>query len=79
LPEFHAENSICAIPVCSYVGCMSWQNILTLVIVLGVAVFFVWRSSGSKKHGCNCGCGHEHAPENQKDKAAPDPSIRTRI
>jgi hypothetical protein len=52
---------------------MSWQNILTLAIVLGVAVFFVWRSSGSKKHGhsCNCGCGHEDETETRKDKSAP--------
>ena len=51
---------------------MSWQNILTLVIVLGVAVFFVWRSSGAKKHNhsCNCGCAHEDAAGAPKDKAA---------
>jgi len=49
---------------------MSWQNILTLAIVLGVAIFFVWRSSGKKhSHGCNCGCVHEDDPENQKNKA----------
>jgi hypothetical protein len=66
------ENSICTNPVCRYVGCMSWQNVLTLVVVLGVATVFVWRSSGTKKHnhGCGCGCAHEGDAETQKDKAA---------
>jgi|GEM_PF-1424410 len=52
---------------------MSWQNILALAIVLGVATFFVWRSSGPKNHshGCNCGCGHEDESETRKDKTAP--------
>jgi hypothetical protein len=57
--------SICAIPNCSYVGSM---NFLPLVIVLGIAVFFVWRSSGQKKHehDCGCGCDHEHGAEPKK-------------
>jgi hypothetical protein len=40
--------------------------------VLGVATFFVWRSSGTKKHNrnCNCGCDHAVAAETPKDKAA---------
>lgn len=67
-----AENSICAPADCDYVGGMSWQNILTLVIVLGVAMIFVWRSSGKDhKHGCGCGCAHEDETESKKDKAAP--------
>ncbi|HEY5345968.1 MAG TPA: hypothetical protein VIK62_06450 [Verrucomicrobiae bacterium] len=71
-PRFHAENSICAIWVCRYVGCMNWQQFLTLMIVLGVAVIFVWRSSSPKKHehSHNCGCDHEHDSEKPKDKAA---------
>jgi F0F1-type ATP synthase assembly protein I len=58
-------------PVCRYVGSMNWQNILVLVIVLGVATFFVWRSSGTKKHnhGCNCGCAQEDDAGPQKDQA----------
>jgi hypothetical protein len=56
--------------VCDYVGGMSWQNILTLVIVVGAAIFFVWRSSGTKdhKHGCGCGCAHEDETEAKKEK-----------
>jgi len=51
---------------------MNWPDILTLVMVLGVATFFVWRSSGTKphQHGANCGCGHEDDAAKQKDKAA---------
>jgi hypothetical protein len=51
---------------------MNWQNILTLVVVLGAATFFVWRSSGTKKHNhdCNCGCAHEDETGAQKDKAS---------
>ena len=64
------ENPSCAIWFYDYVASMSWQNILTLVIVLGVAAIFVWRSSGSKdhKHGCHCGCAHENETENKKEK-----------
>ncbi len=67
------ENSICAFGDCDYVGGMSWQNILTLVVVLGVATFFVWRGSGTKdhKHGCGCGCAHGDETEIKKDNAAP--------
>jgi len=66
------ENSICAPAVCDYVGGMSWQNIVTLVVVLGVATFFVWRGSGVKdhKHGCGCGCAPGDEPEAKKDKTA---------
>ena len=51
---------------------MSWQNILTLVVVLGVATFFVWRSSGTKdhKHGCGCGCAPRDKTAAEKEKAA---------
>ena len=65
------ENSICAMADCDYVGGMSWQNILTLAIVLGVATFFVWRSSGAKnhKHGCGCGCAHADETETKKQKS----------
>ena len=57
-------------PVCSYVACMPWQQFLPLLIVLGVGAIFVWRSSSPKKHehSDHCGCGHEHEPENPKDK-----------
>jgi len=71
-PQEHAENSICAAAVCRYVGGMSWPDIATLVIVLGVATFFVWRSSGTRnhKHNCGCGCAHENPTETPKDKTA---------
>ncbi len=61
--------SICAIPDCGYVGDMKWQELLPLVAVLGVAVFFVWRSSSQKKHehGCGCGCPHEPEAETKKN------------
>jgi len=64
------ENSICALADCDYVPGMSWQNIITLAIVVGVATFFVWRSSGTKnhKHGCGCGCAHEDETEAKKEK-----------
>ena len=41
---------------------MNWQQILPVVIVLGVGLIFVWRSSTPKKHehDCRCGCAHEH-------------------
>jgi hypothetical protein len=69
--SFTLKNSICAIPVCSYVGSMNWQQFLTLLIVLGVATFFVWRSSGTKKHkhSHHCGCAHGCDAEKQKEKA----------
>lgn len=57
------EISICAGAVCRYVGGMTWPELLLLGVVLGVAVIFVWRSSGAKKSdgGCECcGCSHEH-------------------
>jgi hypothetical protein len=51
---------------------MNWQQFLPLVIVLGVAVVFVWRSSGEKKHrpSCGCGCEHSHEVEAKKEKSA---------
>ena len=50
---------------------MNWQQFLTLLIVLGVAAIFVWRSSGTKKHthGHDCGCAREPGAEKQKDQA----------
>jgi hypothetical protein len=70
LPKFHAENSICALAVCSYVASMNWQQLLPIVIVLGVAVVFVWRSSSTKHdHSCGCGCVHDHETDHQKGKA----------
>ena len=47
---------------------MNWQQFLTLVIVLGVAVVLVWRSSAPKKHdhGCDCGCPNHHEGEARK-------------
>ncbi len=69
--------SICAIPVCRYVGSMNWQQFLLLILVLGVAVVFVWRSSGKSsggKCGCHGDCGHDHdhdhESESKKEKAA---------
>jgi hypothetical protein len=64
---FHAEKSICVIDNSGYVGDMNWQQFLPLLIVLGVAVVFVWRSSG-KKPGCghDCNCAHEHHPAGKK-------------
>ncbi len=52
---------------------MSWQNIITLAVVVGVAAFFVWRSSGTKdhKHGCGCGCPHEGEADAKSKKATP--------
>jgi hypothetical protein len=46
------------------------MNFLPLVIVLGIAVFFVWRSSGQKKHEhtSSCGCNHEPDAEAKKTK-----------
>ena len=64
--------SICAIPDCSYVGGMNWQEFLPMIVVLGVAVFFVWRSSGQNKHthGPDCGCGHDHNADAKKQNSA---------
>jgi hypothetical protein len=62
LAEKLSENSICARAVCRYVGRMTLPQLLLLGAVLGVAVIFVWRSSGAKKSdgGCECcGCAHE--------------------
>ncbi len=56
---------------------MNWQQLITLSIVLGVAILFVWRSSGKKPEhgsGCNCGCPHDHqddASVKNVKKAAP--------
>ena len=50
---------------------MNWQQFLPLLVVLTVAVIFVWRSSGSKKsdEGCDCcGCHHEHKAEHEQKK-----------
>ena len=51
---------------------MNWPDILMLVTVLGVATFFVWRSSGtnSSDHHCGCGCHHDHAAETTEDEAS---------
>ncbi len=54
---------------CSYVAPMNWQQFLPMIIVLGVAVGFVWWSSSKKHdHGCNCGCAHDKHDEGQKQK-----------
>jgi hypothetical protein len=62
-------------PDCSYVGDMNWQEFLPLIAVLGVAAFFVWRSSGQKKHGhdhsCGCSCHHETEVETKKENSSP--------
>jgi len=62
------KNSICGIRNCSYVGCMSF---LPVLIVLSVAVFFVWRSSGQKKHGHDCGCGCDHGHDTKAKEPTP--------
>jgi len=64
--KFHAENSICALPVCGYVASMNWSQILILAVVIGITVAFVWRSS-KKSGGCGCGCAHEEHPEKKKN------------
>jgi len=48
-----------------------WQQFVPLVIVLGVAMILVWRSSG-KKANCGCGgdCAHDHQGEKKKENAA---------
>ena len=50
---------------------MNWQQFVPLVIVLGVAMILVWRSSG-KKTNCGCGdnCAHDHQAEKKKEHAA---------
>jgi hypothetical protein len=67
--KFHTENSICAIRVCGYVAVMNWQEILPLIIVLGVAAIFVWRSSSPDKHehGCDCDCHHDHSEKSKPE------------
>lgn len=52
---------------------MNWQQVLPIVLVLGVAFVLVWRSSGQKKHvhGDNCGCGHDHGDDSAKKNPAP--------
>jgi hypothetical protein len=67
-----SENSICTRAVCRYVGGMTWPELLLLGAVLGVAVVFVWRSSGAKKSdgGCECcGCSHGHEGEHGSSPA----------
>jgi len=70
--DYDCKNSICAIHNCSYVGSMNWQQFLALAGILTVAVVFVWRSSGQKKHehNCGCGCAHEHGSK-KEETAAP--------
>jgi len=51
---------------------MNWRQFIPVMIVLGVAMIFVWRSSG-KKTGCGCngnGCAHDHPGEKKKENAA---------
>jgi len=52
---------------------MNWQQFLPLLIVLGVGVLFVWRSSAPKKHehSADCGCAHKDESEHQRNKTAP--------
>ena len=50
---------------------MNWQQFVPLVIVLGVAMILVWRSSGKKANcGCDGGCAHDHPSEKKKENAA---------
>ncbi len=52
---------------------MNWQQVVPIVLVLGVAFVFIWRSSGQKKHvhGDHCGCDHQHGEETAKKTTAP--------
>jgi len=52
---------------------MNWQQFVPMAIVLGIAVFFVWRSSGQKKHehDHSCGCGCEHGNDVEAKKTTP--------
>jgi hypothetical protein len=51
---------------------MSSQDLLTLGIVISVALFFLWHSSGKKTgHGCGCHCGCDHAADKP---SAPKPT-----
>jgi hypothetical protein len=47
---------------------MTWPQFLPVLIVLGVGVVFVWRSSTPKKHEHDehCGCGQEHDPQKKE-------------
>ena len=65
------KNSICAFGFSGYVGSMNWQQFLPMILVLGVAVFFVWRSSSQKKHDHGCGCGCEHTDDAETKKTNP--------
>jgi hypothetical protein len=51
--------------------CMNWRQFIPVIIVLGVAMIFVWRSSG-KKTGCGCGdnCAHDPTENKKKETAA---------
>ncbi len=50
---------------------MNWHQFLPMLIVLSVAVVFVWRSSSPKKHdhNCNCGCAHDAKADAPKENA----------
>ena len=58
-----AKNPYCTICICGYVGCMKWQQFLTLTLIVVAVVVVLWRSSGKKtgNRGCKCGC--DHAPD----------------
>jgi len=50
---------------------MNWHQFVPLAVVLGIAVVFVWRSSGQKKHDHDCGCGCEHGHDAKTGKNTP--------
>jgi hypothetical protein len=66
------KNLSCAFQFCGYVGCMKWQQLLPLLIVVVAATLMVWRSSGKKAGGCGCkgGCAHEPDATPEKEDAA---------
>jgi hypothetical protein len=52
---------------------MNWQQFLPVFAVAAIVVFFVWRSSGSKKSGCGAHCRHTHhqtPPEKKESSSA---------
>jgi hypothetical protein len=46
---------------------MNLRQFIPVMIVLGVAMLLVWRSSG-KKSGCGSNCAHDH--QKKKENAA---------
>ena len=64
----------CAIWFYGYVGCMKWQQFLTLALIVVAVVVLLWRSSGKKTGNCGCKCGCAHEPD--ADKAGKKDAVR---